>query len=50
MNLCRKKLNFKVAKIIVAVLGTLIVADTVIMCIHIAVTGEALMLWQIHLW
>ena len=50
LNLCRKKLNFKVAKIIVAVLGTLIVADTVIMCIHIAVTGEALMLWQLHLW
>lgn len=50
LNLCRNKLNFKAAKIIVAVLGTLIVADTLVMAIHIAATGEALMLWQIQLW
>ncbi len=50
LRLCRKKLNFKVAKVVAIVLGTLIVADTLIMCIHIAVTGEALMLWSIQLW
>lgn len=49
LNLLRKKADFKKAKVIAIVLGSLIVLDTVVMGIHIAVAGEAPMLWRIYL-
>lgn len=49
LKLLRTKGNFRAAKAVVAVLGTLIVADTFVMAMHIAVLGEAPMLWQICL-
>lgn len=43
----RRKVNFNVAKVICCTLGVLIVLDTCIMGIHIAVVGQAPMYWSI---
>lgn len=49
LNLLRRKANFRAAKIIAIVLGSLIVLDTLVMGLHIAIDGYAPMLWQIRL-
>ena len=45
-----KKIDFKIAKIIAIVLGTLIILDTLQMMIVTAVRGEGFLLWKIELW
>lgn len=49
LNLLRKKADFKKAKVFAIVIGSLIVLDTVVMGLHIAIAGEAPMLWRIYL-
>ena len=50
LSFLRKKLDFKIAKIIVLTLGSLIILDTVRMMCMIIFFGEAPMYWSIKLW
>ena len=41
------KVPYNVAKIVSLVLGTLIIADTALMCVMIAINGKAPMWWSL---
>lgn len=49
LDLLRRKADYKKAKIVAIVLGSAIVLDTLIMAIHIFVTGQPPLLWRIYL-
>lgn len=49
LSFIRKKVDFKVAKIICCTLGVLIVLDTCFMSLHIILFNQPPMYWSIHL-
>lgn len=50
LNFIRKKIDYKVAKLTVGILGTLIVLDTVRMMLTIIIFGKAPIFWRFDFW
>ena len=50
IKLLQKKGNYKVCKIIVCTLGSLLILDTLWLMLQIIIWGKAPLLWQINLW